>query len=112
MSKITSYIKDDFKFFKVFSRESGPSDPNSVANRHCILLTCAIGSTFNFVPQHHLNILETIQPPVLPINTCTDDSEFMDWELTTSKFLELLSESVRVRDMCCKSPLSFTKVSQ
>ena len=32
--------------FKMFSRVSGPTDPNSVTNRHCILLTCTKGFTF------------------------------------------------------------------
>ena len=27
----------------MFCRESGPSDPHSVTNRHCILLTCPYG---------------------------------------------------------------------
>ncbi|KAL5255554.1 hypothetical protein ACHWQZ_G010954 [Mnemiopsis leidyi] len=54
---------------------------------------------------------ESIQPPVSPLNNSIDAPELLDWESTILEFLKLLSESVRVRDMCCKFPLSFTKDS-
>ncbi|XP_063673989.1 LOW QUALITY PROTEIN: asparagine synthetase domain-containing protein 1-like [Bolinopsis microptera] len=54
---------------------------------------------------------ETIPCPVSPLNTSFGPPEELDWESTCSIFLELLCESVRLRDECCKLPLSFTKDS-